>query len=143
MKNKASSGSGPSQRQLRVGELVRHALSDILARGDLPDPALAKVLITVPEVRMSPDLKIATCYVMPLGGKDPKAAIEALATNAKPLRGEIARRVELKFVPELRFRIDTSFEEGARIDALLRLPQVQRDLDGADTDTPDSREDEA
>ncbi len=143
MKNKASSGSGPSQRQLRVGELVRHALSDILARGDLPDPALAKVVITVPEVRMSPDLKIATCYVMPLGGKDPKAAIDALATNAKPLRGEIARRVELKFVPELRFRIDTSFEEGARIDALLRLPQVQRDLDGADTDTPDSREDEA
>ncbi|MDQ0301975.1 30S ribosome-binding factor RbfA [Ancylobacter polymorphus] len=143
MKNKASSGAGPSQRQLRVGELVRHALSDILARGDLPDPALAKVLITVPEVRMSPDLKIATCYVMPLGGKDPKAAIEALATNAKPLRGEIARRVELKFVPELRFRIDTSFEEGARIDALLRLPQVQRDLDGPDTDTPDSREDEA
>lgn len=139
MKNRASSGSGPSQRQLRVGELVRHALSDILARGDLPDPALAKVLITVPEVRMSPDLKIATCFVMPLGGKDPKAAIDALATNAKPLRGEIARRVELKYVPELRFRIDTSFEEGARIDALLRSPQVQRDLD---TDTTDSETDQ-
>lgn len=134
MKNKAASGSGPSQRQLRVGELVRHALADILARGDLSDPALARVLITVPEVRMSPDLKIATCFVMPLGGKDPKAAIDALATNAKPLRGEIARRVELKYVPELRFRIDTSFEEGARIDALLRSPQVQRDLDGDDTD---------
>lgn len=139
MKNRASSGSGPSQRQLRVGELVRHALSDILARGDLPDPALTKVLITVPEVRMSPDLKIATCFVMPLGGKDPKAAIDALATNAKPLRGEIARRVELKYVPELRFRIDTSFEEGARIDALLRSPQVQRDLD---TDTTDSETDQ-
>ncbi len=139
MKNRASSGSGPSQRQLRVGELVRHALADILARGDLPDPALAKVLITVPEVRMSPDLKIATCFVMPLGGKDPKAAIDALATNAKPLRGEIARRVELKYVPELRFRIDTSFEEGARIDALLRSPQVQRDLD---TDTTDSETDQ-
>ncbi|GLK71849.1 30S ribosome-binding factor RbfA [Ancylobacter dichloromethanicus] len=140
MKNKASSGAGPSQRQLRVGELVRHALSDILARGDLPDPALARVLITVPEVRMSPDLKIATCYVMPLGGKDPKAAIEALATNAKPLRGEIGRRVALKSIPELRFRIDTSFEEGARIDALLRLPQVQRDLD---TDQSDTQEDDA
>ena len=139
MKNKASSGSGPSQRQLRVGELVRHALAEILARGDLPDPALSRVIITVPEVRMSPDLKIATCYVMPLGGKDPKAAIDALATNAKPLRGEIARRVELKYVPELRFRIDTSFEEGARIDALLRSPQVQRDLD-SDTDTTDSHE---
>ncbi len=140
MKNKASSGSGPSQRQLRVGELVRHALAEILARGDLPDPALSRVMITVPEVRMSPDLKIATCYVMPLGGKDPKAAIDALATNAKPLRGEIARRVELKYVPELRFRIDTSFEEGARIDALLRSPQVQRDLDGQDDN--DRQEDE-
>ncbi|MGA0561896.1 30S ribosome-binding factor RbfA [Ancylobacter sp. VNQ12] len=144
MKNKASSGAGPSQRQLRVGELVRHALSQILARGDMADPALTKVLITVPEVRMSPDLKIATCYVMPLGGKDPKAAIAALATNAKPLRGEIARRVELKFVPELRFRIDTSFEEGDRIDALLRLPQVQRDLDKAEPadDQDNDQEDE-
>jgi len=132
MKNRTSSAAGPSQRQLRVGELVRHALADILARGDLPDPALSKVLITVPEVRMSPDLKIATCFVMPLGGKDPKAAIAALAENAKPLRGELARRVELKFVPELRFRIDTSFEEGARIDALLRSPQVQRDLEDKD-----------
>ena len=140
MKNRASSGSGPSQRQLRVGELVRHALAEILARGDLPDPALSKVMITVPEVRMSPDLKIATCYVMPLGGKDPKAAIDALATNAKPLRGEIARRVELKFVPELRFRIDTSFEEGDRIDALLRSPQVQRDLDRHEADN--DKEDE-
>ncbi|QFR34021.1 30S ribosome-binding factor RbfA [Ancylobacter sp. TS-1] len=137
MKNKAASGSGPSQRQLRVGELVRHALSEILSRGDLPDPALTRVMITVPEVRMSPDLKIATCFVMPLGGKDPKAAIDALATNAKPLRGEIARRVELKFVPDLRFRIDTSFEEGARIDALLRSPQVQRDLDGDEPDQED------
>lgn len=137
MTKKTSSGSGPSQRQLRVGELVRHALSDILARGDLPDPALARVVITVPEVRMSPDLKIATCFVMPLGGKDHKAAIEALATNAKPLRGEIARRVELKYVPELRFRIDTSFEEGARIDALLRSPEVARDLDDPNTDEGD------
>jgi len=137
MKHKASSGSGPSQRQLRVGELVRHALSDILSRGDLPDPALSKVIITVPEVRMSPDLKIATCFVMPLGGKDHKAAIDALATNAKPLRGEIARRVELKYVPELRFRIDTSFEEGARIDALLRSPVVARDLGRDDAQDDD------
>ena len=143
MKTKTSSGSGPSQRQLRVGELVRHALSDILSRGDLPDPALTKVLITVPEVRMSPDLKIATCFVMPLGGKDAKATIDALAANAKPLRGEIARRVELKFVPELRFRIDTSFEEGARIDALLRSPEVARDV-ARDLDHNDKNdEDEA
>lgn len=144
MKTKASSGNGPSQRQLRVGELVRHALSDILSRGDLPDPALSRVLITVPEVRMSPDLKIATCFVMPLGGKDTKATIDALATNAKPLRGEIARRVELKYVPELRFRIDTSFEEGARIDALLRSPDVARDLDHpGDQNDNDTNEDEA
>ena len=128
MKNKTSSGGGPGQRQLRIGELVRHALSDVLARGDLPDPALSRVLITVPEVRMSPDFKIATCYVMPLGGKNGKEAIAALAANAKPLRGEIGRRVDLKFTPELRFLLDTSFEEGARIDALLRSPDVQRDL---------------
>ncbi|QIB33938.1 30S ribosome-binding factor RbfA [Ancylobacter pratisalsi] len=145
MKNKASSGAGPSQRQLRVGELVRHALADVLARGDLQDPALSAVLITVPEVRMSPDLKIATCFVMPLGGKDPKAAIAALADNARPLRGEIARRVELKYVPELRFRIDTSFEEGARIDALLRSPVVVRDLeaDESEADATNDKEDEA
>ncbi|TCK30094.1 ribosome-binding factor A [Ancylobacter aquaticus] len=140
MKNKASSGGGPSQRQLRVGELVRHALAEVLARGDVQDPALTRVVITVPEVRMSPDLKIATCYVMPLGGKDPKAAIAALATNAKPLRGEIGRRLALKSIPELRFRIDTSFEEGSRIDALLRLPQVKRDLDGPEND-PNDQED--
>lgn len=142
MKNKAASGSGPSQRQLRVGELVRHALAEVLARGDVSDPALTRVMITVPEVRMSPDLKIATCFVMPLGGKDPKAAIDALAANAKPLRGEIARRVELKYVPDLRFRIDTSFEEGARIDALLRSPQVQRDLDSDDNGDDNDHEDE-
>lgn len=131
-------GSGPSQRQLRVGELVRHALAEVLARGDVPDPALGKTLITVPEVRMSPDLKLATCYVMPLGGKDTKAALDALDANRKALRGEVGHRLELKFVPDLRFRLDTSFEEGARIDALLRSPDVQRDLGGpADTDEGD------
>ena len=140
MKNKTSSGGGPGQRQLRIGELVRHALSDVLARGDLPDPALSRVLITVPEVRMSPDFKIATCYVMPLGGKGGKEAIAALAANAKPLRGEIGRRVDLKFTPELRFLLDTSFEEGARIDALLRSPDVQRDLRSADADADNENE---
>ncbi|HEY9214489.1 MAG TPA: 30S ribosome-binding factor RbfA [Ancylobacter sp.] len=142
MKNKTSSGGGPGQRQLRIGELVRHALSDILARGDLPDPALSRVLITVPEVRMSPDFKIATCYVMPLGGKGGKEAIAALANNAKPLRGEIGRRVDLKFTPELRFLLDTSFEEGARIDALLRSPDVARDLKGTDADVAADNENE-
>ena len=129
MKTQDRSGSGPSQRMLRVGELVRHALADALQRGDHLDPALAGTIITVPEVRMSPDLKIATCFVMPLGGKDITPVIKALAENARRLRGEVARRVELKSVPELRFRKDTSFDEGAHIDALLRSPQVLRDLE--------------
>jgi ribosome-binding factor A len=141
MRNKTGSGSGPSQRQLRVGELVRHALAEVLARGDVPDPALARVLITVPEVRMSPDLKLATCYVMPLGGKNVPAVLEALEANRKALRGELGRRIELKFVPDLRFRVDTSFAEGDRIDALLRSPQVKRDLDG--TEGPGDEGDDA
>lgn len=121
--------AGPSQRMLRVGELVRHALADVLSRGDHIDPVLTGHIITVPEVRMSPDLKIATCYVMPLGGKDIAPVLKALEANQRHLRGELARRVELKSVPELRFRKDTSFDEGARMDALLRSPQVLRDLD--------------
>jgi len=127
---------------LRVGELVRHALAEVLQRGDHIDPVLAGHIITVPEVRMSPDLKIATCYVMPLGGKDITPVIKALADNARRLRGEVARRVELKSVPELRFRKDTSFDEGAHIDALLRSPQVQRDLDSDDNGDDNDHEDE-
>ncbi|WP_029006483.1 30S ribosome-binding factor RbfA [Azorhizobium doebereinerae] len=135
MKTQDRSGSGPSQRMLRVGELVRHALADVLQRGDHMDPALSGVLITVPEVRMSPDLKIATCYVMPLGGKDITPVLKALAANQKQLRTEVGRRVELKSVPSLRFLKDTSFDEGARIDALLRRPDVARDLaEPSDTD---------
>lgn len=123
---------------LRVGELVRHALAEVLQRGDHIDPVLAGHIITVPEVRMSPDLKIATCYVMPLGGKDITPVIKALADNARRLRGEVARRVELKSVPELRFRKDTSFDEGAHIDALLRSPQVLRDLESDSDSSPDA-----
>ncbi|MEP9377028.1 30S ribosome-binding factor RbfA [Aquabacter sp. CN5-332] len=130
MKPQNKTGAGPSQRMLRVGELVRHALADVLSRGDhIIDPVLSGHIITVPEVRMSPDLKIATCYVMPLGGKDVVPVIKALAANVKILRSEIARRVELKSVPDLRFREDTSFEEARHIDALLRSPEVARDLD--------------
>lgn len=127
MTKPSGTGSGPSQRQLRVGELMRHALADILSRGDLHDPVLAKHVVTVPEVRMSPDLKIATCFVMPLGGRDQEAVIKALATNSRFLRGELAHRVNLKFAPELRFRIDSSFAEGERIDRLLDSPVVKRD----------------
>ncbi len=131
MAGRSKSGGGmPGQRQLRVGELVRHALSDVLTRGHIQDPALVGHIITVPEVRMTPDLKLATCFVMPLGGRDADAVVAALNRNAKFLRGEVGRNVELKFAPNLRFRIDTSFDEGAKIDALLRSEEVQRDLNG-------------
>jgi ribosome-binding factor A len=120
--------SGPSQRALRVGELIRHALSDMLTRGEVHDPVLEGHLITVPEVRMSPDLRLATIYVMPLGGRDIDAVIEALDRNKRYLRGEIARHVNLKFVPEIRFRVDERFDEAERIEKLLRTPAVQRDL---------------
>lgn len=127
-----AAGAGPSQRQLRVGEVVRHALAEILQRGMLPDPELAGAIITVPEVRMSPDLKLATAYIMPLGGKDAEKMAGVLEKHRRALRGELARRIELKSVPELRFRVDTSFDEGARIDALLQSPEVRRDVDAAE-----------
>lgn len=112
-------GNAPSQRQLRVGELIRHSLSDLLARGDRHDPDLAGLTITVPEVRMSPDLKIATAFVMPLGGVGQDKIVKALAREARLLRRELAHSVKLKYLPELRFRLDTSFDEAGRIDALL------------------------
>lgn len=127
--------SGPSQRQLRVGELVRHALSEILMRGELHDPALGAVPITVPEVRMSPDLKLATAYVMPLGGDgDAKAIVKALNRESGHLRREVTGRVALKFSPELRFRVDETFHESARVDALLASDHVRQDLDREDED---------
>jgi ribosome-binding factor A len=124
--------SVPSQRQLRAGELVRHALAEILTRGDVHDPTIQGHLITVPEVRMSPDLRLATAYVMPLGGRDAAQVIEALERNKKFLRGEIARRIVMKFVPELRFHIDDRFDEAERINKLLQSPSVKRDLDNKD-----------
>jgi ribosome-binding factor A len=123
-----SSAPGGSQRQLRVGEIVRHAIADLLAQGAVHDPELEGHIITVPEVRMSPDLKLATVYVMPLGGKDTDVVIAALARNKKFLRGEVAHRVNLKFAPDLRFRVDDRFDEAERIEKLLRTPAVQRDL---------------
>src|SRR3954464_5545927 len=119
---------GGAQRQLRVGELVRHAMSDLLTRGEVHDPVLEGHLITVPEVRMSADLRLATIYVMPLGGKDIDAVLEALERNKRYLRGEIARHVNLKFAPDIRFRADERFAEAERIEKLLRTPAVQRDL---------------
>ncbi|MCE4226138.1 30S ribosome-binding factor RbfA [Methylobacterium sp. C25] len=130
--------SGPSQRQQRVAELVRHALAEVLQRGDVQDPVLASHVITIPEVRMSPDLKIATAYVMPLGGQDETPVIQALERNKKILRQEVARRVNLKFAPDLRFRRDETFDEASRIDSLLRSEKVQRDLTGSDPDEPET-----
>jgi len=127
-KHQRESATGPSQRALRVGELVRHALAEMLARGDVRDPVLEGHRVTVPEVRMSADLRLATIYVMPLGGRDEKDVVAALERNRRYLRGEIAHRVNLKFAPDIRFRIDERFDEAERIAKLLRTPEVQKDL---------------
>ena len=118
-----------SQRQLRVGELVRHAVSEMLIRGDVHDPVLEGHLITIPEVRMTPDLRLATVYVMPMGGRDKDEVLAALERNKRYLRGEVSHRVNLKFAPDIRFLIDDRFEEAERIEKLLRTPQVRRDLE--------------
>src|SRR5271156_5485145 len=120
-------GGGP-QRQLRVGELIRHELADMLSRGDIHDPVIEAHMITVPEVRMSTDLRLATIYIMPLGGRDGEKVLAALEDNKRYMRGEISRRVNLKFAPEIRFRIDERFDEAERIEKILRTPEVQRDL---------------
>jgi ribosome-binding factor A len=137
MPRKPSSASGPSQRQQRVTELVRHALAEVLQRGDIQDPVLANHVVTVPEVRMSPDLRLATAYVMPLGGRDERPVLQALDRHRKVLRQEVARRVDLKFAPELRFRRDETFDEAARVDALLRSERVQRDIAKPERDGED------
>src|SRR6202158_2464271 len=134
--HKKDTAPGGSQRQLRVGETVRHAIADILSHGSLRDPELEDHIITVPEVRMSPDLKLATIFVMPLGGRDTDIVVAALERNKKFLRGEIARRVNLKFAPDVRFRVDERFDEAERIEKLLRTPAVRRDL------APDSQDSE-
>ena len=124
------SAGAPSQRALRVGELIRHALAEILQRGDVHDPAFDGVIVTVPEVRMTPDLKTATVFVVPLGGKGGDDILAAFDRNSRYLRGVIARKVNLRYAPTLKFRLDRSFDEGDRIDALLRRPEVKRDLGG-------------
>ncbi|MGA7612424.1 MAG: 30S ribosome-binding factor RbfA [Xanthobacteraceae bacterium] len=122
----------PSQRQLRAGELIRHALAEILVRGEVHDPVIENHVITVPEVRMTPDLRLATIYVMPLAGRDAGEVVAAFERNKRFLRGELAHRVNMKFAPEIRFRIDERFEEAERIAKLLRTPDVQRALDKND-----------
>jgi ribosome-binding factor A len=128
-KSRSEKSTGPSQRQLRVGELIRHALAEMLARGEIYDDVLAAHLVTIPEVRMSPDLRLASIYVMPLGGKDLKPVLAALERNKKYIRGEIAQEVNLKFAPDIRFMADETFDEADRIERLLASDKVRKDLD--------------
>ena len=138
MPKRQEHGAGPSQRQQRVAEVVRHALAEVLSRGDIQDPVLTSHVVTIPEVRMSPDLKLATAYVMPLGGQDERAVLAALDRNRKLLRQEVAHRINLKFAPDLRFRRDETFDEAARIDALLRSERVRRDVEAAQDEDGES-----
>jgi ribosome-binding factor A len=125
----ANSAKGPSQRMLRVGELIRHKVAEMLVRGDIHDDVLASHSITIPEVRLSPDLKLATVYVMPLGGADMKPVIAALERNKKYIRAEVAQTLDLRYAPDLRFRQDETFEEATRIDRLLDSPKVRQDTE--------------
>lgn len=134
MKRDTHKPAGPSQRMLRVGELVRHALAGLLARGEIEDPLLEGKVITVPEVRMTPDLKLANAYVMPLGGEGAVEVVAALNRHHRFIRGRIAPALDLKFAPDLRFFVDDTFEEFGRIDAILRSERVQRDLGGDEDD---------
>lgn len=139
-----SSSSAPSQRMLRVGEQVRAAITQVLQRGEIRDPVLSNTLISVTEVRMSPDLTVATAYVTPLGVEDHSETIAALNKNARFIRGRVSPDLrQMRQIPELRFRDDTSFENYSRIDALLRSPEVARDLDHSEdaegtVESPDS-----
>ena len=121
--------SGPSQRQLRAGELIRHALADIFLRGETGDPELERLIPSVVEVQISPDLKIATAYVRTLIAGKETALLEALNRNRKYIRGLVAPKLEMKFTPEIRFRVDTSLDYAGKIDEILHRPEVARDLE--------------
>lgn len=126
--SKGERAKGGGQRPLRVGEELRHVLAELLARGDIRDPDLSGTSVTVTEVRVSPDLKNATAFVIPLGGTDGERVVAGLTRCAPWLRGQIARNVRLKYSPRIGFRLDRSFEEASRIDAVLRRPEVAADL---------------
>ncbi|MGO7087718.1 30S ribosome-binding factor RbfA [Rhizobium leguminosarum] len=126
-----ATSSAPSQRMLRVGEQVRAAITQVLQRGEVRDDVIEATVISISEVRMSPDLKIATAYVTPLGVSDHSVVIEALNRNARFIRGRLGQQLrQMKYMPEVRFRDDTSFDNYKKIDELLRSPEVSRDLDG-------------
>jgi ribosome-binding factor A len=137
-RNERHKPAGPTQRMLRVGELVRHALAGVFSRGEIDDDALSGAVITVPEVRMSNDLKLANAYIMPLGGERAKEIVEALNRHQRFIRGRVAPELDLKFAPEIRFFVDETFEEFGKIDALLRSDRVQRDLHADEDDDKDS-----
>jgi ribosome-binding factor A len=120
-------GNPPSQRMLRVAEMIRHKLADMLMRGDIHDDTLAGHVITIPEVRITADLKLATVYVMPLGGEGADEVVKAFARNKSFIRSQVARTLNLKYAPDLRFKFDEMFDEAARIDALLDSPKVRAD----------------
>lgn len=129
-KNKFHDGPGPSQRQLRVGELIRRTLSEVLMRGDIHDPDLNRMSVTVGEVRTSPDLKIATAYVLPLGGEGQDDLIELLARNKNELRRLIGKKLDLKYAPDLRFRLDKTFDQMDETRRLFSQEKVRRDVEG-------------
>jgi ribosome-binding factor A len=128
-RSKKSQSAPPSQRQLRIGELVRHKLAEMLARGDIHDDVIASHVITVPEVRLSSDLKLATAYVITLGDSNTDVVIEALNRNKRYIRAEVAQAVNLKFAPDIRFRRDETFEEASRVDQLLASAKVRQDVE--------------
>jgi len=142
MTRRSGGGSPPTQRQLRVGEELRHVLAAVIARGELRDPALQGVSITVTQVRVSPDLRNATAFVMPLAGAHASEAIPALRRAAPFLRGQVARAMDLRVVPQLGFAIDESFDHAQRIDGLLRRPEVARDLQPQDAAEEDIGEED-
>ncbi|WP_424987237.1 30S ribosome-binding factor RbfA [Microbulbifer sp. S227A] len=129
-KNKFHDGPGPSQRQLRVGELIRRTLSEVLARGDVHDPDLNRMSITVGEVRTSPDLRVATAYVLPLGGQGQDEVLKLLARNKGELRRAVSKKLALKFAPDLRFQLDDTFDRMDDTRRMLNQDAVRRDIDG-------------
>lgn len=126
--NHTTARNGPSQRQLRIGELIRHVLADILSAREIHDPVLQNTAITVTQVSVSPDTRHATAYVMPLGGDDQANVVAALGKARKYIRGRLGKEISLKFTPEIHFELDGSFDAAAEINQLLNTPKVRRDL---------------
>jgi ribosome-binding factor A len=128
-KKSSNAARAPTQRMLRVGEQIRHVVAEMLARGEIHDDVIASHVITITQVRMSTDLRLATAFVMPLGGKDSEKVIAALEKNRRYIRGRIAQTLDLQFSPDIRFKDDNTFEEAMRIDMLLASPKVRQDTE--------------